>query len=283
MPFRRRLNAQPNIDHSAVGARRRVTRSMALVLSLILTVGVLPEILDPTGVAAAPDSPTSLAQVADSPAAAPPASKVTAKANDDKKAAPDPGKAFQADRFSEFEQQVRNPSGSLTQTVYPGPVFEQDDAGKWRGIDLALETKAGGRISAKTHKKAATIGARSGGNVVELDTPAGKLAVRHPNAADKAAKIEDRSARFDDALPGGRHLVEDLLVDGFEETVIVPTRAGGSSYTLAAAVRRDLISQSDADRFGWTATGLGSLRNLFRGRGVSLWRNLIERTGASQP
>ncbi|HEX2046188.1 MAG TPA: DNRLRE domain-containing protein, partial [Acidimicrobiales bacterium] len=62
-----------------------------------------------------------------------------------------------------------------------------------------------------------------------VDTSAGTVELRHPDARGVAASVEGRTASYRGAL-GRRDLTVALTTTGFEETVVVPDAAAGTTY-----------------------------------------------------
>ena len=71
--------------------------------------------------------------------------------------------------------------------VSAGPVRFKDSAGHWTDNDLTLTPGPAGALVAKAAPVATRLGPRADGAVASVDTPAGTVALRHPDAAANVA------------------------------------------------------------------------------------------------
>ncbi len=125
-----------------------------------------------------------------------------------------------------------NPDGTRTVQLDQAPVRHRDPAtGKWADIDLRLVAGADGKLGAASAPKgSARLATNAKGDVATVDSPAGTISLRHPDAASSAAATAGQTTTYARALPGGRDLALAARPDGFEETVTVPNAASGGTY-----------------------------------------------------
>ncbi|MGH9152293.1 MAG: PA14 domain-containing protein [Acidimicrobiales bacterium] len=131
---------------------------------------------------------------------------------------------------TETDKTWRNPDGSFTTEISGRPVRYRDPSGAWRDLDLGLAAKADGTIAAKAAPASARLGAAAAGDLVTVDSPAGPVTLRHPEAQPVAPTVAGATATYAKALPGGRDVVVELTPGGFKETVVLPDRAAGPTY-----------------------------------------------------
>ena len=162
-------------------------------------------------------------------------SQADAAAAPAKPSAYDPARSVTVDaETTPTKKVVTNPDGSRTEISSAAPVRFQDATG-WHDIDLTLVPGPGGALGAKSAQGAATLAAKADGTtaagaVASIDTPAGPIALRHPQSAPAPAVANQATATYKGAL-GGRDLILALSATGFEETVVAPTAKAASTYT----------------------------------------------------
>lgn len=121
------------------------------------------------------------------------------------------------------------PDGRRVAEVTASPVRFKDAAGRWRDIDLEVVAEADGTLRAKSTERATRLSTKAEGTVAVLETSAGPIGLRHPDATSAEAKVKGRGAKFTGAL-GGRELTLDLTSNGIEETVTLPARGAPTTY-----------------------------------------------------
>jgi hypothetical protein len=120
--------------------------------------------------------------------------------------------------------------GTKVLEVNPSPVRFKDPAGKWQDIDLTVVPAADGTLGAKSAAKDSRLSPQAEGTVAVLDTDAGPIGLRHPDASAAAATTKDRRASYKGAL-AGRDLALDLNSNGIEETVSLNDATAATTYT----------------------------------------------------
>jgi RHS repeat-associated protein len=143
----------------------------------------------------------------------------------------DPARSTPLDAESTATKRVwANPDGSHTMELSTGPKWFKDANGAVRELDLTVVTRPDGTKGAKAAPGAATLAKSAGASVASVETPAGTVELRHPEALAVAGVDGGHGVRYARALPGGRDLVLALTPDGFEESVVLPDAAGPPSY-----------------------------------------------------
>ena len=144
-----------------------------------------------------------------------------------------------------------NPDGSKTLLLSAAPVRFKDNSGVWRDIDLSLVPGAGGALAAKSSAVPARLGAKGTGDLATLDTLAGPIVLRHPDALPAPATVgkdDKRSqATYAKALPGGRDVVMSLTNAGIKENVVLADRSAPSSYTNELVLPAGVTAREGAD------------------------------------
>jgi len=120
--------------------------------------------------------------------------------------------------------------GTKVLEVNPSPVRFKDPAGKWQDIDLTVTPAADGTLGAKSAAKATKLSPQAQGTVAVLDTDAGPIGLRHPDASAAPATTKDRRSTYKGAL-AGRDVALDLNSNGVEETVSLPDAKAATTYT----------------------------------------------------
>jgi RHS repeat-associated protein len=128
------------------------------------------------------------------------------------------------------------PDGTRTAVVSTRPVRFRDTAGSWQDIDVNLATDADGWRSARADAAGARFAPTAAGRVVDFAAPGGNFGFSYPGATAKAPITSKNRARYNDALSGGRDLTLERTVDGFKESVILPTAQAAASYQLQIAL-----------------------------------------------
>lgn len=127
-----------------------------------------------------------------------------------------------------------NPDGSRTLFESASPVRFKDPAGAWRDIDTALVAAADGSLSAKSSPVAARLGAGATGDIATLDTSAGPIVLRHPEASPAKATVRavgpKSDALYAGGLPGGRDVVMALTGSGIKENVVLADAKSPPTY-----------------------------------------------------
>lgn len=123
-----------------------------------------------------------------------------------------------------------NPDGTRTHKISTSPVRFKDGAGKWTDFDLSLVARPDGTLGAKAAPNAATLAKQADGSVATVQTSAGPVTLRHPDASPAAAVVDKQEAKFAKALSGGRDIKVVLTPDGFEESVILPDAKAPAAY-----------------------------------------------------
>jgi hypothetical protein len=124
-----------------------------------------------------------------------------------------------------------NSDGTKTAEFATRPKWFKDPAGVWRDIDLSVVTRADGRMGAKAAgASSGTLGPTAKGAVAQVETSAGTVVLRHPDAAGAAGRATAAGATYSKALPGERDLLLTPTPDGFEESVILADADASPSY-----------------------------------------------------
>jgi len=151
------------------------------------------------------------------------------------------------DATSPTKRLYRNRDGSRTLELSAGAVRYQDASGRWVGIDRTLVRSPDGSLGATSAPDAVRLAPTAQGSVASLGTPAGTVAIRHPDALAVAPTTQREQARYAKALPGGRDLTMGLIPGGVEETVTLPSAATGASYLDEILLPRGVTArQADA-------------------------------------
>lgn len=139
-----------------------------------------------------------------------------------------------------------NPDGTLTSQLSPGPVRYQDAAGNWPNIDLSLVQRQDGSLVATGAKASARFAPAAGpAGTATLPTSAGDVVLSHTDAvAGGSLKVVGGTATYPGALPGGRDLVEKLLVSGFEESVVLHSAVDPGFYTAVLSLPVGVTAKS---------------------------------------
>jgi RHS repeat-associated protein len=153
---------------------------------------------------------------------------------------PEPHPSFDPARSTPLDAETtptakvyRNPDGSHTAVINARPVRVKDPSapGGWKDIDLSLAAGADGVLSPKGSPTSARVAARADDPALaRVDTPAGPIGLRHPDAAPAAATVAPDGAHYPNALPGGRELVLVPTDDGVEESVVLPDAASPTTW-----------------------------------------------------
>lgn len=123
---------------------------------------------------------------------------------------------------------TRNANGTTTVKVTSTKSRYKDSSGVWRDIDLTLVPQADGSLGAKasdgTTPQIATEVAGTA-SMVSAPTPAGPITLVHPGGAPAITPhLAGPAAVFPKAV-AGRDLQVQLRPDGFEESLLLATRA----------------------------------------------------------
>lgn len=132
---------------------------------------------------------------------------------------------------TESAQLFANPDGSETAVMATGPVRFRDGKGAWHDIDLTTRASADGSVTATAAEQAATLPSTAAGGVT-VPSSAGPITITHPGAAAVAPVLSGSTVTYPGAV-GGRDLVQQLLVHGVEETVVLASAGDSPSYTTA--------------------------------------------------
>jgi RHS repeat-associated protein len=156
---------------------------------------------------------------------------------------PNPGGGFDPARSSFVDSETTptrrvadNADGSKTLFVSAGPVRFQDPAAgdAWTDIDLSLVAGADGALVAKASPADARLGAQAVGDLATLQTAAGPIVLRHPDAGAAKAVVgsgdHDNEATYADTLPGGRDVVMSLTGAGIKENVVLADAGAPTTY-----------------------------------------------------
>src|SRR6266508_247912 len=145
---------------------------------------------------------------------------------------------------------IDNGDGTYMAEVGASPTRLKDEDGNWREFDGTIVRKDGDRWGAKVSAVDATVARRSGGDgnqasggpgrsgpsrrgeaddpLVVVPTDAGDIGLSHPDAADVVGEVVDHYIRFTDALSDGRDLIETVLPQSVDESVVLESATGGS-------------------------------------------------------
>lgn len=245
-------------DHARRPAGRaprvRLLGAVAVALSLLATPAVTTSRLagaSPAGTAAdlpAPPSqpaPERHAQPLDATGALdqipPHPSQVAAHRPAPKPSRFDPARSLSLDAEATATRRVWiNDDGTRTAAISTRP-SRYFDGSRWVDYDLRLAPGTDGALHAAAAPGAARLAASVAGplaGVASVDTSAGTLALRHPEAVATAvgAAVAGPSATYGAGLAGGRSVEEAATADGFEETVVLPAAASPAAYLDAVSL-----------------------------------------------
>jgi RHS repeat-associated protein len=121
------------------------------------------------------------------------------------------------------------PGGSRLAVLTASPVRFQDDAGRWQDIDPNVVPAPGGGFTPAA-MAAPPVLAGDAGAPAQLASAAGPIGLSHPDAARSGGVADRDRVVYADALAGGADLEHRVTAEGIEESVVVPTAAGPSSY-----------------------------------------------------
>lgn len=145
----------------------------------------------------------------------------------------DPKRSTRLDaETTETSEVFENPDGTRTVVMTEKPTRVRDEAGRWQDIDLTLAPGRGGRLSPNVADGAPTLAATAEGDLVTLATPAGDIVVTHPSAKGVPGVASGAEMVYVDALPGGRDLIETVLVDGVKESVVLKAPGAPAAYQV---------------------------------------------------
>ncbi|MGH9155014.1 MAG: PA14 domain-containing protein, partial [Acidimicrobiales bacterium] len=227
-------------------ARRHVSlgRKTATIVAAVSMLATLPALASsvsaapakPTGPKEVPALPTpSLAKVAPEKLKGdftdpPPHPADLAKVRPAKaKASFDPAKSTPIDAETTATKKVYlNADGTRTERITTRPARFRNAKGAWAEIDLTLVPSADGTLVARSAERSAKLAATANG-ATTVETSAGTIALRHPDASPSPAVPRGDTATYARAL-GRRDLLIAVTPDGVEETVVVPDIAAGGSY-----------------------------------------------------
>ena len=133
------------------------------------------------------------------------------------------------DEHTESGQTWANPDGSRTSALSAVPRFFRDAQGVWQDVDLTATVQGDGSIAPAATGRPVSIPARADG-ALHLWTSAGTVTVTHPGASAVAGSVAGSVVTYPGAL-GGADLVEQFLIGGVEESVVLPTASTPRSYT----------------------------------------------------
>jgi RHS repeat-associated protein len=232
-------------------------RQLARVLPLLLAAGVSTSVVAPAYATATPrnGSAATPTPVAKSPQLLPPLGSTVAAAS--KPTTPDVQSVASANRVgfdatrstlistltTDTSQTFQNPDGSRTVQLSAEPVRARGADGAWRPLDLTLLPQTNGTLKAKNGAEAPTIGSSAVGAIVTADTEQGPVTFAHPDALNVKPSVVGSTANFTNALSGGRSISVTMRPDGFEEDVVLPSAAAGSSYTETVTVPAGLTAR----------------------------------------
>lgn len=97
-----------------------------------------------------------------------------------------------------------NKDGTRTSALSQAPVRFQDEAGAWRDIDHSVVAAPGGGLTAKSAPDSTLLGAKAEGSLATVATPAGPVALRHPDALAVDGVATKDGATYTKALPRDR-------------------------------------------------------------------------------
>jgi len=130
---------------------------------------------------------------------------------------------------TETKRVWRNPDGTHTVELSAAPARFRDGRGNWVELDLTLVPASDGRLVPKAAKSGAALRSRAEGDVAAVDTPAGPVRLRHPDATPAAASVVGNVATYKGAL-GGRDLTLAVTAAGVEESVVLASAAASGTY-----------------------------------------------------
>ncbi|HVM15074.1 MAG TPA: hypothetical protein VM287_12215 [Egibacteraceae bacterium] len=130
---------------------------------------------------------------------------------------------------TETKRVWRNADGTQTVELSAAPARYRDGRGNWVELDLTLVPASDGRLVPKAANNGAALRSRAEGDVAALDTPAGPVRLRHPDATPSAASVSGNVATYKGAL-AGRDLTLAVTAAGVEESVILPSPAASGTY-----------------------------------------------------
>ena len=118
----------------------------------------------------------------------------------------DPAKSIPLDDETTPTRRVYlDPAGTNTAVISERPVRYQEAAtGAWIDIDHTLAPAPDGSLAARSAPTAPTLGARADGAVATVQTAAGPIVLRHPQAGAVEAQAEEATATYPKALSGSR-------------------------------------------------------------------------------
>lgn len=128
------------------------------------------------------------------------------------------------------QRRYRNPDGSRTLLLSQTPVRFRDRSGRWVDIDRSLVAAPDGSLEPKAAPEGVHLSKSSQGAIATLDTPAGPIALRHPDVVASAVTVRGDTASYANALPGGRDVALAAADGGLEETVTLSSPAAGPTY-----------------------------------------------------
>ena len=230
-----------------------MTATASLALGLVSTVATAPparaDTLQPQALPPLPADPPNVLQpqqpTGDFSNPPPTAGQAASVVGQSKPSAFDPLKSNPLPALTTPTRAVyKNLDGTRTAIITPHPTRFQDATGAWQTIDLALLARAGGVLAATADPSAPVLAAQSSsGTLVTIPTAAGIVGFAHPDAVPVTGTASGSTATYANALPGARDIVEQLLVDGFDDTVILHNPGAPGSYTVTFTLPAGLSVQ----------------------------------------
>lgn len=126
------------------------------------------------------------------------------------------------DQTTPTRRSFSNPDGTRTDVLSALPTRFRDGDGRWRDIDRRLKAGPGDDLEATAGPSSAPRLPGRATGAARLNTPAGPVLVRHPEASAVVGLVTDDVARYPKALPGAAELQVRLIGEGFEESVVLP-------------------------------------------------------------
>jgi hypothetical protein len=185
--------------------------------------------------AKAPPGPVPVGNLADVPA------HPSAGGDQRRPAAPGTTAGYDAARSSFIDAETTptkkvaaNPDGSKTLFQTAQPTRFKDPSGTWRDIDISLVAGADGSLAARSSPVGARLGAGAAGDLATLDTGAGPVVLRHPDAVAAKPTIRTTGPRsealYARGLSGGRDVVMSLTGTGIKENVVLADAKAPATY-----------------------------------------------------
>ncbi len=136
------------------------------------------------------------------------------------------------------ERTVATPGGHLALDARSRPTRKRNaKTNNWEELDGTITKRPDGRLGPRVPLADVSFASdAAAGSVATVASDAGTFAISHPNARPVAARTDGARVQYDNALANGATLVEEPKHSGFEESVIVASRAAGNGYDATIAL-----------------------------------------------